>query len=58
MVGCRASREFSVEKALDKMMADWDGLAFELGAWKATGTYILKGELITDKCCIMSTFWV
>jgi hypothetical protein len=26
------------------MAADWDGLAFELGTWKATGTYILKGD--------------
>lgn len=39
-----ASREFSVEKALDKMTADWEGLAFELGTWKNTGTHILKGE--------------
>jgi hypothetical protein len=39
-----ASREFSIEKALDKMVADWEGLAFELGPWKSTGTYILKGE--------------
>lgn len=38
-----ASREFSIEKALDKMAADWEGLAFELGTWKATGTHILKG---------------
>ena len=41
---CRASREFSIEKALDKMMGDWEGLAFELGSWKSTGTFILKGE--------------
>jgi dynein heavy chain len=39
-----ASREFSIEKALDKMVADWEGLAFELGTWKSTGTHILKGE--------------
>ena len=32
-----ASREWSIEKALDKMMADWQGLAFELGPWKETG---------------------
>lgn len=38
-----ASREFSIEKALDKMEADWQGLAFELGTWKETGTHILKG---------------
>ncbi len=32
-----ASREWSIEKALDKMMTDWKGLAFELGPWKETG---------------------
>jgi dynein heavy chain len=41
---CRASREFGIEKALDEMMADWEGLAFELGTWKNTGTFILKGK--------------
>lgn len=30
-------REFSIEKALDKMGGDWDGMAFELGPWKETG---------------------
>jgi dynein heavy chain, axonemal len=39
-----ASREASIEHALDKMLADWEGLAFELAPWKNTGTYILKGE--------------
>jgi hypothetical protein len=43
-----ASREFSFEKMLDKMAADWEGLAFELGAWKATGTYILKGGPVDE----------
>lgn len=43
----RASREFSIEKALYKMMADWEGLTFELGTWKNTGTFILKGEQYT-----------
>lgn len=43
-LACRASREFGIEKALDKMMADWEGLAFELGTWKSTGTFILKGR--------------
>ena len=37
-----ASREWSIEKALDKMIADWEELAFELGPWKETGTFILK----------------
>jgi hypothetical protein len=30
-------REWSIEKALDKMMTDWEGLTFELGPWKETG---------------------
>lgn len=29
------------------MMGDWEGLAFELGSWKNTGTFILKGVLGT-----------
>ena len=32
-----ASREWSIEKALDKMHADWAELSFELAEWKATG---------------------
>ncbi|KAF6266164.1 dynein heavy chain 9 [Scenedesmus sp. NREL 46B-D3] len=43
-----ASREFSIEKALDKMAADWEGLAFELGTWKGTGTHILKGGPVEE----------
>lgn len=43
-----ASREWSIEKALDKMQADWDGLTFELGVWKDTGTFILKGGPVEE----------
>ncbi|GFR45764.1 hypothetical protein Agub_g7181 [Astrephomene gubernaculifera] len=43
-----ASREWSIEKALDKMMSDWQGLAFELGPWKETGTFILKGGPVDE----------
>eukprot|EP00775_Hariotina_reticulata_P006671 gene6671-6895_t len=43
-----ASREFSIEKALDKMEADWEGLTFELGTWKETGTHILKGGPVEE----------
>lgn len=39
----QASREWSIEKALDKMHADWQELSFELAEWKATGTHILRG---------------
>lgn len=37
-------REAGIERALDKMAADWEGLAFELGPWRETGTFILKSE--------------
>jgi dynein heavy chain len=55
-----ASREFSIEKALDKMVADWEGLAFELGTWKSTGTHILKGVQLagqTDTCTVTLITW-
>lgn len=39
----QASREWSIEKALDKMHTDWQELNFELAEWKATGTHILRG---------------
>ncbi|MEW5311652.1 MAG: hypothetical protein WDW38_003348 [Sanguina aurantia] len=38
-----ASREWSIEKTMDTMTGDWEGLCFELGPWKETGTFILKG---------------
>lgn len=47
-VSDNASREWSIEKQLDKMLTDWDGLAFELGEWKDTGTYILKGGPVDE----------
>ncbi|KAF5833108.1 hypothetical protein DUNSADRAFT_10689 [Dunaliella salina] len=47
-VSDQASREWSIEKALDKMASDWDGMAFELGPWKETGTFILKGGPVED----------
>ena len=43
-----ASREWTIEKTLDKMLSDWDGVAFELNMWKATGTFILKGGPVDE----------
>ena len=43
-----ASREHSLEKQLDRMMAEWAGIAFELGAWKDTGGFILKGACVEE----------
>ena len=37
-----ASREWTLEKTLDKMESDWADLSFELNEWKDTGTFILK----------------
>jgi dynein heavy chain len=38
-----ASKEFSLERTLDKMQTDWNGVVFDYMAWRDTGTYILKG---------------
>ena len=38
-----ASREWSIEKALGKMLSDWAELQFELAPWKETGA--------TRACC-------
>jgi dynein heavy chain, axonemal len=34
-----ASREWSIEKVLGKMLSDWADLAFELAPWKETGAH-------------------
>ncbi|CAG9462898.1 unnamed protein product [Pedinophyceae sp. YPF-701] len=42
-ISATASKEYSLEKALDKMAADWEGLDFIVVPYKDTGTYILGG---------------
>jgi len=42
-VSDRASREHSVERSLQKMKGDWEGLALALTPYEGTGTSILKG---------------
>ncbi|GLI63290.1 hypothetical protein VaNZ11_006196 [Volvox africanus] len=37
-----ASKEYSLERALDKMQADWAGVVFETTPWRSTGTTILR----------------
>jgi dynein heavy chain, axonemal len=37
-----ASKEYSLERTLDKMAADWSGLAFDYMPWRTTGTFILR----------------
>jgi dynein heavy chain len=38
-----ATKEFSFEKALQKMYADWQDVLFIIVAYRDTGTYILSG---------------
>ncbi len=42
-ISVNASKEYGLEKALDKMHADWDGLEFKVIEYKDTGTYIVGG---------------
>ena len=42
-IGATASKEFSLLKTLEKMIAEWDGVDFRCIAYKDTGTFILGG---------------
>ena len=44
----RASKEFGLEKLMDKMMAEWADLHFELGTFRDTGISILKGQNVEE----------
>eukprot|EP00941_MAST-03F_sp_MAST-3F-sp1_P004511 g4511.t1 len=37
-----AVKEYSLEKAMDKMEEEWQGMVFELTAYRNTGTYIIS----------------
>ena len=38
----RAMKEFAIEKALDEMAAGWEPLNFDVVAYRATGTSVVK----------------
>ena len=38
-----ASKEYSLERALDAMHQNWRGVAFETSPWRDTGSFVLKG---------------
>lgn len=43
VVGTSATKESSLEKALVKMQADWEGVAFRVVEYKDTGTFVVGG---------------
>ena len=51
-VSTNASKEHSLEKALEKMQLDWDGVCFRVIEYKDTGTFIIGGvdevQLVLD----------
>lgn len=42
-VGAAATKESSLENALIKMQADWEGAAFRVVEYKDTGTFVIGG---------------
>ena len=43
-----ASKEFGIEKIMDKMKEDWSSVTTELKPWKDTGTFIVAGASVDE----------
>lgn len=43
-----ASKEYALEKALEKMEKEWEGLQFCVINWKNRGVFILQGSTVED----------
>lgn len=43
-----ASKEFNIEKIMNKMQEDWEPVQVELKPWKDTGTYIVGGSSVDE----------
>lgn len=43
-----ATKEFNIEKILNKMLEDWEPIICEIKIWKDTGTYVVSGNTIDE----------
>lgn len=43
-----ASKEFNIEKIMNKMQEDWDPITVELKPWKDSGTFIVGGTSVDE----------
>ena len=43
-----ASKEYNIEKILNKMLDDWEPISVELKPWKDTGSFIVSGASVDE----------